>query len=171
MTVLETLQTQLLTNPLNWFLSAFLLYVVRAYFTPTPHHLPVPKHPEVTVFREYTPKQLREFDGSTLQTKIYMGVCGKVYDVTKGRNFYGPDGPYGNFAGRDASRGLAKNSFDMEMLTPVDQPIDTLEDLTREELESLRDWHAHFEGKYECVGKLVNEERSPVDPSFQWSGK
>jgi hypothetical protein len=68
------------------------------------------------------------------------------------------DGPYGNFSGRDASRGLAKNSFDPNVLTPLDQPIDTLEDLTKDEIDSLNDWHTHFAGKYECVGKLVNEK-------------
>lgn len=57
---------------------------------------------------------------------------------------------YGNFAGRDASRGMAKHSFDLgefncsitsrntptcalDMLTPVDQPLDKLDDLTPEE--------------------------------------
>lgn len=47
-----------------------------------------------------------------------------VFDVTAGASFYGPgesllyanadelDGVYGNFAGRDASRGMAKQSFD-----------------------------------------------------------
>jgi len=65
-------------------------------------------------------------------------------------------GMYGNFAGRDASRGMAKQSFDLgecrfsigcpkmdsilnissqiEMLTPVDQPIDKLEDLDQTEM-------------------------------------
>jgi hypothetical protein len=61
---------------------------------------------------------------------------------------------YGNFAGRDASRGMAKQSFDLgaffslglfiwglitrwiivDMLTPVDQPLDKLEDLKPEEM-------------------------------------
>ena len=59
---------------------------------------------------------------------------------------------YGNFAGRDASRGMAKQSFDLgitcisnlglcqhsleseEMLTPVDQPLDKLEDLRPDEM-------------------------------------
>lgn len=80
-----------------------------------------------------------------------------MFDVTSGSSFYGPGGPYSNFAGRDASRGLAKNSFDEEMLTPIDKPIDTLEDLSSEERRSLADWKGHFEGKYLLVGKLVNE--------------
>ncbi|CAG8502731.1 5804_t:CDS:2 [Diversispora eburnea] len=118
---------------------------------------PDAKHPETIVFRDYTPKQLIEHDGRTLDTKIFLGIRGKVYDVSKGRNFYGPEGMYGNFAGRDASRGLAKNSFDLEMLTPIDQPLDTLEDLTEEEINSLNDWHGHFENKYGCIGNLVND--------------
>lgn len=41
------------------------------------------------------------------------------------------------------------------MLTDVDKPIDRLEDLTRDEWESLREWEQHFVGKYLLVGKLV----------------
>ena len=60
------------------------------------------------------------------------------------------DGMYGNFAGRDASRGMAKQSFDLgttyifswrsfwnfplDMLTPVDQSLDKLEDLKADEM-------------------------------------
>lgn len=32
----------------------------------------------------------------------------KVYDVTRGHSFYGPGGAYGNLAGHDATRALAK---------------------------------------------------------------
>ena len=44
------------------------------------------------------------------------------------------DGPYGNFAGRDASRGMAKQSFDEDMLTPLDQPLDKLDGFTMDEM-------------------------------------
>ena len=63
-------------------------------------------------------------------------------------------GMYQNFAGRDASRGMAKQSFDdgtpdfvlcnwtcmiyqtlcLDMLTPVDQPLDKLDNLTQAEM-------------------------------------
>ena len=44
------------------------------------------------------------------------------------------DGPYGNFAGRDASLGMAKQSFDEDMLTPLDQPLNKLDGLTMDEM-------------------------------------
>lgn len=81
---------------------------------------------------------------------------GRVFDVTRGRNFYGPGGPYANFAGRDASRGLAKGSFDEDMLTKdLDGPLDTLADLNQEELETMAGWEERFLEKYLVVGKLV----------------
>jgi len=49
------------------------------------------------------------------------------------------------------------NRFDADMLTDADQPIDRLLDLTDEERASLRDWAAHFEGKYLLIGRLVDE--------------
>lgn len=119
---------------------------------------PLPEIPESKprVFATFTPRTLRPYNGSDNKL-VYLAVEGKVFDVTAGSNFYGPGGPYENFAGRDASRGLAKNSFDEEMLTPINQPIDKLEDLTDDERRSLSDWKGHFEGKYLLVGKLVEE--------------
>ncbi|KAF9281594.1 hypothetical protein BGZ68_006540 [Mortierella alpina] len=148
-----------LTNPLNWVLAAVLGYVSYNYFSASaaPPPAPRPRLPTL-VFKEYTPKELAQFDGRTKDTRILMAIQGKVFDVTRGRNFYGPDGPYGNFAGRDASRGLAKNSFDKSMLTALDAPIDKLEDLNDEEKESLSDWAGHFEGKYQLVGKLIENK-------------
>ena len=97
---------------------------------------------------------------------------GKVYDVTPGRNFYGPGGPYENFAGRDATRGLACQSFDEEMLTKnLDGPLDKCDDLGADQLENLNGWIERFDEKvsptirekggtanvlqYLIVGKLV----------------
>ncbi|KAF8001612.1 hypothetical protein HF325_004113 [Metschnikowia pulcherrima] len=82
-----------------------------------------------------------------------------VFDVTNGKAFYGPGGPYENFAGRDASRGLALNSFDPAVLTDLSEPIDTLTDLSLEEKESLDNWKSHFENKYKVVGSLHNPGR------------
>ncbi|KAF9425370.1 hypothetical protein BGZ94_007588 [Podila epigama] len=151
-----------LANPVNWVLAAVLGYISYNYFSSAaapPPPAPRPKLPTL-VFREYTPKELTEFDGRTPDTRILMAVNRKVFDVTRGRNFYGPDGPYGNFAGRDASRGLALNSFDKAVLAPVEGPIDPLDDLNDDEKESLADWAMHFEGKYQLVGKLIENEEN-----------
>lgn len=81
---------------------------------------------------------------------------GRVFDVTPGRQFYGPGGPYSNFAGRDASRGLAHGSFDEDMLTKdLDGPLDPLDDLDNEQRDALRGWEERFDEKYLVIGKLV----------------
>ena len=119
---------------------------------PTPQW---PKAPPATVFRTFTPRTLIEYNGEG-DKPVYLAIRGRVFDVTRGKNFYGPGGPYSNFAGRDASRGLACGSFDESMLTKdLDGPLDTLEDLGPEELETLRGWEERFEEKYLVVGRLV----------------
>lgn len=50
---------------------------------------------------------------------------------------------------------MAKQSFESDMLTPVDEPIDTLTDLTPSEWSNLLDWESHFETKYTMCGDLV----------------
>lgn len=101
---------------------------------------------------------------------VYLAVRGKVYDVTPGRNFYGPGGPYENFAGRDATRGLACQSFDEEMLTKdLDGPLDDCKDLSEEQLENLSGWIERFDEKVSAMlDRNVGEKlTSPVLDSGQ----
>ncbi|QLG70693.1 hypothetical protein HG535_0A06350 [Zygotorulaspora mrakii] len=104
----------------------------------------------------FYPRTLSKFNGHDNE-KIFIAVRGKVYDCTQGRQFYGPSGPYSNFAGNDASRGLALNSFESETVREWDKSIDTLDDLKPEQKESLDSWESHFANKYPCVGTLVPE--------------
>ncbi|KAG7825255.1 hypothetical protein KL909_001547 [Ogataea angusta] len=84
--------------------------------------------------QEFTPRTLYKYNGFDLE-QIYIAVKGNVYDVSKARQFYGPSGPYSNFAGHDASRGLAKNSFDEFRLTFLDLAfMISLDDLTANNL-------------------------------------
>lgn len=144
-----------LLTPLNLLLGAVVLYALYVFLRPNSQQ-PVPKDPPAIVFRTFTPRTLLPFDGNNGQP-VYMAVRGRVFDVSSGRNFYGPGGPYENFAGRDASRGLAKHSFDRDMLTAdLDGPLDPLDNLDGEELEALQGWEERFNGKYLVVGRLVS---------------
>lgn len=48
-----------------------------------------PSSPVVASFRVFTPTALLDFNGVGGKP-IYLAVRGRVFDVTKGRNFYGP---------------------------------------------------------------------------------
>ncbi|CAN8101719.1 unnamed protein product [Discula destructiva] len=150
----QNIETEALITPLNILLLSLLFYTIYALFKPTP--LPtLPREPPATVFRTFTPRSLLPHNGRD-DPRIYFAVRGRVFDVTHGRQFYGPDGPYENFAGRDASRGLAMGSFGEEVLTEdLDGPLDTLEGFGPDEEEALRGWEEQFEAKYLVVGRLV----------------
>ncbi|TIB10662.1 hypothetical protein E3P89_02753 [Wallemia ichthyophaga] len=93
-----------------------------------------------TLYRKYGPRELYEYNGTHPHKPILIAIGGIVFDVSKGASFYGPDGPYGNFAGRDASRGMAMHSFDDQVLTPIDQPPDKLQDLTADQVIAMNEW-------------------------------
>ena len=99
--------------------------------------------------RDYTLSELSAYDGSDPQKPLLLAIRGQVYDVGRGRGFYGPGGPYGMFAGKDCSRALAKVAFDPELFTG------DLEGLEPHELEKLEEWIETFEGKYRRVGRLL----------------
>ncbi|OCH91542.1 cytochrome b5 [Obba rivulosa] len=177
-----------LGTPINTALLLYILYTAQRILFPSnkvPEAIPtefkngyswMPKsHPPTLLFQTYTPKTLEPFNGQEGK-RILLAIKGVVYDVTAGRNFYGPNGMYANFAGRDASRGMAKQSFDTEMLTPIDQPLDKLDDLTSEEIENMKGkwsstsplcrltglprtgWMDHFQNKYIVCGRLVEND-------------
>lgn len=87
-------------------------------------------------------------DGSDASKPIYLAIQGTVYDVSSGRQFYGPDGVY-PFAGRECARAFALVSTDAA------DCVSDLSGLGPMELESLRDWRAKFEFKYPVVGSVA----------------
>ena len=80
---------------------------------------------------------------------------GVVFDMSASPHFYGPEGPYGIFAGRDATRGLAKMSLDVKDTQPGKDGKVPIDDLAEDELGVMRDWRAKFEMKYDVVGRLA----------------
>jgi membrane-associated progesterone receptor component len=148
------LSRQTIMTPINLILLSLCVLIAYYQFRPRPKAV-LQKPPPPTVFQTFTPRTLLPKNG-TKGEPVYLSVRGKVFDVTSGRQFYGPGGPYSNFAGRDASKGLAHGSFDEDMLTKdLGGPLDTLEDLDAEQRETLQGWEDRFLEKYLVVGRLV----------------
>ncbi|KAJ1833620.1 Dihydrodipicolinate synthase [Coemansia sp. RSA 2706] len=106
-------------------------------------------------YRQWTKRQIAEFTGADGKP-ILIALDGKVYDVSAGRGFYGPGSAYNVFAGRDASRLLAKQEFDDGVTEDeLDAAIDSLDDLTDEDREALDSYVSLFSVKYHLVGELV----------------
>ncbi|KAG5063341.1 hypothetical protein JHK85_004524 [Glycine max] len=75
---------------------------------------------------------------------------GRVYDVSTGKSFYGPSGPYAMFAVKDASRALAKMSKNDDDISP------SLDDLSDKEIGVLNDWENKFQAKYPVVARFCS---------------
>lgn len=89
-------------TPVNTALLIYILYSVQKIVFPpisTPSIVPhefkqgyswMPKsHPPTVLFQTFTPKALAPFDGKNCG-RILLAINGIVFDVTSGRNFYGP---------------------------------------------------------------------------------
>ncbi|OWA52181.1 putative Membrane-associated progesterone receptor component 2 [Hypsibius exemplaris] len=154
--ILAALQ-ELVSNPLNLVLlsiSFYLLYkIYKDYFKKEEPRVPRPPPLPKMVKRDFTLQELRPYDGSPTapEGRVLIAVNGKVFDVTRGKGFYGPGGPYDVFAGRDGSRGLGTFALD----APASDAYDDLSDLTIDQMNQVREWEAQFEEKYDLVGRLL----------------
>mmetsp|Transcript_5861 Transcript_5861/g.13029 ORF Transcript_5861/g.13029 Transcript_5861/m.13029 type:complete len:255 (+) Transcript_5861:198-962(+) len=107
--------------------------------------------------RNYTASQLAYFDGTAddkgCNKPVYLSLEGTVFDVSKGRDFYGPDGPYALFAGHECGVAMAKLSFDTKHLDDV-EGCSKLNPGEKTELEGWVDKFLHYRC-YPVMGKLV----------------
>ena len=133
---------------------------------PLPAPAPSEKHDDgktdIDPPRNFTSKQLSHFDGKkdekTGEDKpVYLSVHGIVFDVSDGRNFYGPDGPYEAFAGHECGVALAKMSFDAEHL----DDLEGCEKLNSGEKMELEGWIEKFTyyRNYPIKGRLVPDAK------------
>ncbi|XP_044469043.1 membrane steroid-binding protein 2-like [Mangifera indica] len=97
---------------------------------------------------EITDEDLKQYDGSDPKKPLLVAIKGQIYDVSQSRTFYGPGGAYALFAGKDASRALAKMSFEDKDLTG------DISGLGPFELGTLQDWEYQFMSKYVKVGTI-----------------
>jgi len=90
--VMSRFLTELVSSPINLALlglCAFLLYkIVKS----RRQEISKPKQPELPPMKkkDFTLEQLKEFDGRGKDGRILIAVNGIVFDVTRGRRFYGP---------------------------------------------------------------------------------
>uniref|UniRef100_A0A7R9V3T3 Cytochrome b5 heme-binding domain-containing protein n=1 Tax=Chlamydomonas euryale TaxID=1486919 RepID=A0A7R9V3T3_9CHLO len=104
---------------------------------------------QVVPLKEMTLEELARHDGSLpAEFPLRLAIQGIVYDITKGSDFYGPDGCY-PFAGRECARAFALLS------TETSDCVDDLEGLSPMELQNLSDWKGKFNSKYPIVGRIV----------------
>ncbi|XP_048511861.1 membrane-associated progesterone receptor component 1 [Athalia rosae] len=153
---------EILTSPLNIILVGLItLLVYKILKHKTNVHGPAPIEPELPkIKRDFTVEELKPYNGNGPDKRVLMAINGSVYDVTRGRRFYGPGGPYAVFGGRDASRGLGTFS-----IVPGPDVYDDLSDLRAEEMDSVREWEEQFKEKYEYVGRLLKPGELPTNYS------
>ena len=96
----------------------------------------------------FTKASLLKFRGED-GAKSYIAVKKIVFDVST-NEMHAPGGSYHIFTGYDASRALAKMSLKQE-----DVENDNLADLSLSERDTLDEWYAKFDLKYERVGKMA----------------
>ncbi|CAB3256821.1 unnamed protein product [Arctia plantaginis] len=144
-------------SPVNLIISAIIcvfLYKIYSKFTKVPVDTPALELPKIR--KDMTVSELRQYDGNQPDGRVLVAVNGWIFDVTRGRRFYGPGGPYAAFGGKDASRGLATFS-----VTSSDKEYDDLSDLNSIEMDSVKEWEAQFREKYELVGRLLKPGEEP----------
>jgi membrane-associated progesterone receptor component len=78
-----------------WVILAFVVaYLAKSILTPPPPP-PAPRPARKPIdMREFTIDELKNFAGQDATTPIYLALKGKIYDVSRGRSFYGPGGAY-----------------------------------------------------------------------------
>lgn len=120
---------------------------------------------EISSDRPITETQLSRSKGENGQplyiaVKDPFGDKTSVFDVSSGRDFYGPGAGYHVFVGRDATYGLATSSLDPDKL---DGDLDSL---TQSQKDTHIQWYEKYVSKYPIVGHLVSDKYTGKEDVF-----
>ncbi|KAI6235180.1 Membrane-associated progesterone receptor component 1 [Aphelenchoides besseyi] len=150
-------------------LLAILSYVVYHFFFKKPPTVEVVTEPELPKIEmmDLTVEQMKKYNGVD-DPHIFVGVAGRIFDVTRGKDYYGPEGVYSNFAGHDGTRAFA--TFDMKA---VKDDYDDISDLNGSDLSDALEWEERLRMKYPFVGRLLAPGDKPRDyngekATIQW---
>lgn len=108
------------------------------------------EEPDANMFipRAYTLAEVAAYDGKT-KPYAFVGVKGVVYNAAL--QWYGAEGPYNAFAGRDSSRQLGKMKVGRE-----EENADWTR-MTPSHMDVLNDWEDKLRAKYPAVGWIVDD--------------
>lgn len=83
---------EIINSPLNLALIAIITFLVFKIFkSRQPPKPSPPSEPELPKLRkDFTVTELKAFDGNQPDGRVLVAVNGSVYDVTRGKRFYGP---------------------------------------------------------------------------------
>jgi predicted heme/steroid binding protein len=101
----------------------------------------------------YTHEELLEMGDGLDDNPILISIFGRVYDVSLGSKFYGPEGPYHAFAGHDITYSLSTGCRTEECIATSGDELTTKEQLEGKRWLSFFHWH----DKYPLVGKLESD--------------
>lgn len=80
------------TSPINLILVLFIVYliykIIKSKFTTTEFTPPPPPLPKLR--KDLTVAQLMKYDGTQEDGRVLLGINGIIFDVTRGKRFYGP---------------------------------------------------------------------------------
>lgn len=89
---MKTILNEIIYSPVNLLLAAIialLLYkILKSRFGVVHTEPPVPELPKLR--KDMTVAELRQYDGTQPDGRVLVAVNGWIFDVTRGRRFYGP---------------------------------------------------------------------------------
>lgn len=90
-TLMQQIVNEIIYSPLNLILIGIITFLIYQIFKtrhPKPSPPPEPEMPKLR--KDFTVQELKAYDGTQPDGRVLVAVNGNVYDVTKGKRFYGP---------------------------------------------------------------------------------
>ena len=113
----------------------------------------------------FTEEMLSEFNGVNRRDKLlFLSIVGEVFDVTRGRKFYGIGEHYHFFTAKDATMGFITGTYDDTKANGGLQAFD-VDSMSDKEVLSIERWLEFYRQseEYRKVGVLAN------DVFYEWN--
>lgn len=110
-----------------------------------------------------TISELEKYTSTNESNRILVSVCGRIFDVSTARDFYGKEGVYECFTGADATYMLGALSLDIKDRNKIDFVQDGDHQI------NLSDWIIKYRYKYPYVG-ILNDYCDIAKESWREAG-